>query len=327
MNFIKIKRQNTILFLYWFLLSYIIAALVWWFIALNQQNAYMTETKLLELRQDDQRLRENQQRIYADKNRKTAQYLGEGIMFLMLILTGAVFVFRAVRRQFKQSIEQQTFMMAITHELKTPIAITRLNLETLQKHKLTIEQQQRLIINTLQEANRLNDLCNNLLLASQIEAGGYNFTEESINLSELVSASAHDFITRYPLRTILISVPPVIYYRGDRLLLQMAVNNLLDNAIKYSTKEKKIQVSVTQVDEKIKLVVKDEGKGITDAEKDKVFNKFYRIGNQYTKGSRGTGLGLYVTKKIVQQHKADITVTNNIPQGSIFEISLTQKND
>ena len=327
MNFLKIKRQNTIFFLYWFLLAYIIAALVWWFIALNQQNRYMTETKLLELRPDDYRLSEKQQLIYADKKRKTAQYLGEGITFLLLILTGAVFVFRAVRRQFKQSIELQNFMMAITHELKTPIAITRLNLETLQKHKLSGEQQQRLIINTLQEANRLNDLCNNLLLASQIEAGGYKFTEESLNLSELVSASAHDFITRFPLRNILISVPPVIHYSGDRLLLQMAINNLLDNAIKYSSKEKKIWISVIQEDEKIKLIVKDEGKGITDSEKEKVFNKFYRIGNQHTKGSRGTGLGLYVTKRIVQQHKADITVTNNTPQGSIFEISLTQKNE
>jgi K+-sensing histidine kinase KdpD len=80
------------------------------------------------------------------------------------------------------------------------------------------------------------------------------------------------------------------------------------------------------LDDKISLTVKDEGKGINDLEKDKVFDKFYRIGNQHTKGSRGTGLGLYVTKRILEQHKADIVVTNNTPMGSIFEIVLTGKN-
>ncbi|MEP6616804.1 MAG: ATP-binding protein [Ginsengibacter sp.] len=322
MKYLKIKRQNTILFLYWFLLAYIIAALIWWFIALNQQNTRMAENELQEVRPDDYFFREKQQKVLQDKKRKTAQYLGEGVIFLLLTLTGAFFVFRAVRRQFKQSLEQQNFMMAITHELKTPIAITRLNLETLQKHRLTPEQQQRLITNTLQEADRLNDLCNNLLLASQIEAGGYTFTKESIDLSDLVSSSAHQFITRYPQRKILVSVPPHMDYSGDRLLLQMAINNLLDNAIKYSAREKIVWITVQQDDHKIKLTVKDEGKGITDAEKPKVFDKFYRIGNQHTKGSRGTGLGLYVTKRILQQHKADITVTNNNPQGSIFEIIL-----
>jgi two-component system, OmpR family, sensor histidine kinase CiaH len=312
--------------LYWFLLAYIIAMLVWWFIALNQQNQRMTENKLLQLRQNDFFFREKQEKIYEDKKRKTAQYFGEGVAFLMLIVTGAVFVFRAIRRQFKQSLEQQNFMMAITHELKTPIAITRLNLETLQKHKLTGDQQQRLITNTLQEANRLNDLCNNLLLASQIEAGGYTFTEEAIDLTELVSGCAQDFITRYPQRKIFISVPPQVNYTGDRLLLQMAVNNLLDNAIKYSSKEKNVWISLQKDNDKIRLSVKDEGKGINESEKDKVFDKFYRIGNPHTKGSRGTGLGLYVTGRIVQQHKADIMLTNNIPQGSIFEIILKQKN-
>src|SRR6266487_4727453 len=106
----------------------------------------------------------------------------------------------------------------------------------------------------------------------------------------------------------------------------MAVNNLLDNAIKYSSKEKNVWISVQKDNDKISISVKDEGKGINNSEKDKVFDKFYRIGNPQTKGSRGTGLGLYVTGRIVQQHKADITLTDNIPQGSIFEIILTQKN-
>jgi K+-sensing histidine kinase KdpD len=242
----------------------------------------------------------------------------------MMIIAGAVFVFRIVRRQFKQSHEHENFMMAITHELKTPIAVTKLNLETLQKHKLPHEQQQRLIINTLQEANRLNDLCNNMLLASQIEAGGYMVTNENINLAELVKDSAKEFIIRFPQRSIYTNIQPGIYFTGDRLLLQMAVNNLLDNAVKYSASESRIWIELKMENDAIKLSVKDEGKGIADEEKQKVFDKFYRIGNQHTKGAKGTGLGLFLTKKIIQQYNGTIIVINNQPQGSNFIVSLKE---
>ncbi len=167
----KIKRLRTIFIIYWFLLAYIIAALIYWFIVLNQENKKMTDFKTKQLERSQYNYDQQLHKIEKETRGNTIQYLGEGITFLMMIIAGAVFVFRVVRRQFKQSQEQENFMMAITHELKTPIAVTKLNLETLQKHKLSDEQQQRLITNTLQEANRLNDLCNNMLLASQIEAG------------------------------------------------------------------------------------------------------------------------------------------------------------
>ena len=317
----KIKRLRTIYILYWFLLTYIIAALIWWFIALSSQNQMMTDYKLNELnpaKPDDQ---QEISKIKDEKRRKTAQYIGEGATFFLLIVVGAVVVFRAVRRQFKQSQQQQNFMMALTHELKTPIAVAKLNLETLQKHKLSEEQQQQLISTTLQEAGRLNTLCNNLLLSSKIEAGDYMLTTEKIDLAELVTESVNDFKMRYPKRNIHLSLSNDIYLTGDRLLLQMAVNNLLDNAIKYSGKEGKIDVELKENDT-IKLLIKDEGKGIPDDEKENIFKKFYRIGNLYTKEAKGTGLGLYLTKKIVEQHNGNIIVTDNDLHGSIFEIKL-----
>ena len=318
---LKIKRLRTIYILYWFLLTYIIVALIFWFIELNTQNKIMTDYKLGELnpaKLDDQK---EISKIKAEKRSKTAQYIGEGSTFFLMIVAGAVVVFRAVRRQFKQSQQQQNFMMALTHELKTPIAVAKLNLETLQKHKLSEEQQQQLISNTLQEAGRLNTLCNNLLLSSKIEAGDYMLTTEKIDLAELVTESVNDFKMRYPKRNIHLSLSNDIYLTGDRLLLQMAVNNLLDNAIKYSGKEGKIDVDLKENDT-IKLLIKDEGKGIPDDEKENIFKKFYRIGNLYTKEAKGTGLGLYLTKKIVEQHNGNIIVTDNDLHGSIFEIKL-----
>ena len=325
----KTKKIRFIFFIYWFLLAYIVAALVWWFISLNHQNDQMAAFELGQVHPRQQQYYQQVNKIQQVQKRKQTQYIGEGITFFLLIVAGAAFVFRAVRRQLRFSMEQQNFMMTLTHELKTPIAVAKLNLETLQKRKLEEPQQQRLIQNTLQEANRLNSLCNNMLLSSQIEASGFKISHEEINVSELVTGCVQDFVTRYPQRHIATSIQEEIFTDGDQLLLQMAVNNLVENAIKYAPKETVITIVLAEEKNNITLQVKDEGKGIADDEKKKVFTKFYRIGNAATKGARGTGLGLYLTERILRQHNGNISVTDNFPAGSIFTVTLhssVQKN-
>jgi len=319
-SFYRTKRLRLIFVVYWVLLIYIVAALVWWFIALNEQNHQMIQYEIEQLKKDDPGYFNEIQQLKAIEKRKTTQYIGEGSTFFLLILAGAVFIFRSVRQQFKSTQQQQNFMMAITHELKTPIAVTKLNLETLQKRKLEESQQQKLIQNTIQETNRLNTLCNNMLLASQIEAGGYSITKEEINFTELVNECVHDCMIRFPQRKLNTIIDDDIFLNGDRLLLQMGVNNLIDNAIKYSPKDSPIMILLNQNAREIYLSVKDEGKGIEEEEKKKVFDKYYRTGNKATKGARGTGLGLYLTKKIAEQHNATILLTDNIPGGSNFTI-------
>jgi signal transduction histidine kinase len=325
----KLRKLRYVFFIYWFLLAYILTALIWWFIALNSLNHQMTGMKIRELGQSAYVNSSQLNEIKQDEKRKTAQYLGEGSIFFLLIIAGAVFVYRAVRRQLKQSQEQQHFLMALTHELKTPIAVAMLNLETLQRRKLDESQQARLIFTTLQETNRLNALCNNMLLSWQIEAGGYTLTMEETNMSELIANCVHDFVTRFPDRQINAEIDEDIFVNGDRLLLQMAANNLIDNAIKYSPKVSAISISLHEENEKLQLVVADEGKGIDAEEKDKVFDKFYRTGNTATRAAKGTGLGLYLTKKIVKQHSGNISVTDHFPSGAIFTVelkALTEKN-
>ncbi len=322
MSFYKTKRIRLIFAVYWFLLVYIIAALVWWFIALNNQNHQMAVHKMSEINKDDSGYIDKIQTINETERRKTAQYIGEGAIFFLLIITGAVFIYRAVRRQFKSSQQQQNFMMAITHELKTPIAVTKLNLETLQKRKLDDTQQQKLIQNTIQEANRLNSLCNNMLLASQIETGGSVLTKEEINFSELTRECVEDFKIRFPQRDLVSNISDELFIIGDRLMLQMAINNLIDNAIKYSSKDSAVTVELLQKSNWIALSVKDEGKGIDINEQKKIFDKYYRVGNMATKAAKGTGLGLYLTKKIAEQHNANISMTDNKPTGCIFTINI-----
>lgn len=316
------NRLALITLVYWVLLVYVVAALVWWFIALSRQNDSMALLLINELRHDDPAYVEKAGKILDAKGRKTTQYIGEGVTFLALILLGAVFVYRATRRQIKLSQQQQNFMMAVTHELKTPIAIAQLNLETLQKRKLDESQQQKLIANTLQEANRLNTLCNNILLASQLDAGAYTIAKNNICLSDVVSAAVEAFSVRFPNRTMVRDIEPELYLQGELLLLQMLVNNLLDNANKYSPKDKPIQVSLQQTDTLLMLRIIDKGPGIAEEEKKKVFEKFYRVGSETTRTAKGSGLGLYLCKRIAGDHNGDIKVTDNTPAGSIFTVDF-----
>jgi K+-sensing histidine kinase KdpD len=318
----KSKQIKSIFLLYWFLLAYIIAALVWWYIALSRQNRQMTTYKLLRLDKNASDYNIGYQRIQNEYQRKTTQFMGEGSIFFLLIGAGAIFVYRAVNKELKITRQQQHLMMALTHELKTPIAVTKLNLETLQKRKLEEQQTKKLLQNTLQEANRMNALCNNMLLSSQMEAGGYRVTFEPIDMAELVQSCVMEFGSRYPEKKITTLSGEDCFTLGDQLLLQIALNNLVENAIKYSPKESILTITVKRNESEIELAVADLGSGIEEGEKKKVFQKFYRLGNEATKRARGTGLGLYLVNKIVMAHKGKIKITDNQPAGTIFSVSL-----
>jgi two-component system, OmpR family, sensor histidine kinase CiaH len=322
MNWFKTKRLAIATTVYWVLLAYIVAGLAWWFIALQTQSRQMAEYKLEALKLDNPDYESRLNEIRFAQSKDTARNIGEGTTFLALILVGALFVYREVRRQIKGQLQQEYFLMAVTHELKTPIAITKLNLETLQKHRLDEQKQQQLIRIALQETGRLDTLANNILIASQLEGGGYVQSKEELDLSGLTLGAINDFTHRFPERKWELAVSPELTILGDRLLLQMLVNNLADNAIKYSPRDGSISISLRKEAGHIALSVKDEGPGVRDDEKKKIFEKFYRTGNEKTRNTQGTGLGLYLCRKIAHDHKATIKVSDNSPVGSIFTVTF-----
>lgn len=320
MNILKQKGLAVATMVYWFFLLYIIAALIWWFIALQRQNNQITAFKLSELSLEDPAYFQKANGILKADKSKSAGYVGEGGFFLLFTIVSAVFVYRSVGREFKLNQQQQNFMMAITHELKTPIAVTKLNIETLQKHKLDEGRQQKLLQMTLQEIERLNLLANNILVSAQLEEGRYAISREELDLSMLAGGCVQDFINRFPANQWKIDIQDEIALHGDTLLLQIMINNLLENAIKYSPKESAIGFSLAEVQNGIELHVTDEGPGIPAEERSKIFERFYRIGNESIRTTKGTGLGLYLCKKIASDHRADIQVDNRKTGGSDFRI-------
>lgn len=311
------RRFQPLFLIYWVLVAYVFAALVWWFIALTRQNSDMAGMKLRQLG-SDQPANEDIRAIRAYERRKYLQYVGEGATFLLFIVGGAWFVYRAVRREINAGKQREHLMMAITHELKTPLAVTQINLETLQKRVLDDEQRQKLIRTSLHEANRLNTLCNNLLLSFQFDAGGYVPARETIDLGELVNNVIGDFKMRFPSRTIEADLAPSVRLNGDGLLLQLAVSNLIDNAIKYSPKKSPVRVNLRKTPDVCTLEVIDGGDGIADSEKKKVFRKYYRSSVAATKHAGGTGIGLYLTRKIADHHHAGIRAADRPGGGCIM---------
>lgn len=299
-----------------------VAAFIWWYLALVKQNEMLTATKIETLKARGEVDQQHIATIEAFATRKIKQYIGEGLTFLLLFLLGARFVYRTLLKQLKYSTLQQNFMMAVTHELKTPIAVTQLNLETIVKRALQPEQQQHLIENSLKETKRLDALCNNILLASQFEMGQYETSKQMVDLSAIAVQCVQSFEERYSNRNCISAIDAAIGLQGEPLLLQLMINNLLDNANKYAAPETPIFIDLHQAGTDIELTVKDQGVGIALEERAKVFDQFYRVGAEQTRTTKGTGLGLYLCKKIVTFHGGAIFAKPNQPKGSIFVVQL-----
>jgi signal transduction histidine kinase len=316
-------RRTTVL--YWTLLAYVVAALIWWFISLEKQNQQIAEKErnyLLEhkLELSQAAFDEQWDKIQRAEQKNFTKYLSEGITFLALIGLGASWVYRSVRRRFRLQKQQEEFIMAVTHELKTPIAVARLNLETIQRYPLDEEKRERLVKTTLDETARLNFLTNNILVASQLAGQSFRSERNELNLAGLLHDCIRDFQKRFPNRELIAHMPEEVVLNGDPLLLQILVNNLLENAQKYAPKDSPIQLNLSQESTAILLEVIDQGPGIPRSERKQIFERFYRIENETTRKTAGTGLGLYLCKKIAANHQATISVSDHLPRGSNFAV-------
>jgi len=316
------KKLRSLTRFFWVLLIYIIAALIWWFISLMHQSQQMRAFQVNQLNAtiDSATAPAIYQREFAkiksQEKRDQAKFIGEGLTFLGITLIGALFVFRSVRRQLRVQQQQQNFMMAVTHEFKTPIAVAKLNLETMLKRKLDDQKQSQLLQKTLLETERLNNIANNILYSSQLNEKGYRTNLSTLNLNQQLEAMAETFLQRFPERSIEFQENHSLQIKGDPNLIQLLISNLLENAIKYSPRQGKITIGTLQNG----FFIQDEGPGIPAEEKNMVFEKFYRIGNEQTRKAQGTGLGLFLCKKIAELHQATIQLQSASPPGLLVSV-------
>lgn len=319
---IKVNNLKLVSLIYWVFLTYMIAAFIWWYVSLEKQNNEIAAIKFQSIQINDPSLKAKTHTIQDFQLRKTKQFIGEGLTILVLFLLGAIYVYRSLKKQLRYADQQQNFMMAVTHELKTPIAISHLNIETLLKRDLDSTQQLKLLEATLKETKRLDSLSTNILLTAQLDMGQYEANKQLVNVSELVRQNIKSFQERYPSRICNTMVEDAMEIQGEPLLIQLLINNLIDNANKYAPVTEPIYIHLQSHQNMIQLIVKDQGPGIAAADKNKVFEKFFRVGAETTRTTKGSGLGLYLCKRITEFHNATIQLTTNTPTGSIFTVTF-----
>lgn len=248
---------------------------------------------------------------------------GEGAFFIGLLLLGIYQVRKTFKKENELANQQKNFLLSVTHELKSPIASAKLQLQTLEKRELSRDKQLEIISNAISDTERLNNLVENILLAAKIDNSIFAIHTENCNLSEYLTENLTKTINSFNYKQkIVLDLDSDIFMLIDKTSFPSIILNLFENAVKYSPSESAITIELKKRGNSIILSVKDEGNGISDEEKSAIFQKFYRIGSEETRKTKGTGLGLYIVNHIVTQHKGTITVKNNTPRGSIFEITF-----
>lgn len=313
--------------------AYIIAFTLWWAYLLYAKNeaAYKENVELQAIRFHQTNADTNYQdtaeyqKSYSKYKRQKFMILSEGLAFLALMLIGLMRVRKVFLQEIQLAEQQKNFMLSITHELKSPLSSIKLSLQTMGKHKLEADKSELLITNSLSDIDRLDSLIDNILFAAKIERNETGFSDVETNISELTSHIAQKFSHNKKSIVIEAEIQPGIYMLIDSMAFISLITNLLENALKYSDDKQQVKLKLFTSNSSIILSITDKGLGVPDEFKAKIFEKFYRIGNEETRTTKGTGLGLYIVKRIVEIYKGAIDLNDNQPNGTTFTVVFPVK--
>lgn len=272
------------------------------------------DTKFIRLAINPKKIEELKFERYQQRN----IWLYQSILLLFLVGVGIYGVFSSIEKIYKLNKQQNNFLLSVTHEFKTPIAAIRLMLQTSKHPKVNDEKRIELVDNSIQSTHRLEELAENMLTAMQIESNAYQYNLSPVDYSNLVNKVINNQQIKGQISA---EVEPDIVVEGDDFILRMVVNNLIENAFKYSNNQP-IEVSLTKDQKWKRLSIKDQGIGLKNEDYKNIFKKFYRVQDEETRVSKGTGLGLFIVKQAVEKHSGKVFVSANDDKGSTFTILL-----
>jgi signal transduction histidine kinase len=312
------------LLLFYILVFYVLLQFSWWaylLIDLNKEVITYRIDLIEVVHADTHQLTREQEKSQKELRKRILMVTGEGAVFLGLLLFGIYKTRESFNKQFRLARQQKNFLLSITHEFKSPLAAVKLNLQTMQKRQLEPEMRGEMIRRSLMETERIHLLVENALFAARLESDNFDLHLEKTDFSSFVSQTVREYKERHDhYHEIQSRISPSLFIKGDTLALSSLLYNLIENAEKYSAHGTKIEIALSKLQHEIILTVSDEGVGIAEEERHRIFEKFYRIGNEDTRNTKGTGLGLFIVKQVADLHKADLRVRSNTPKGSVFEL-------
>ena len=235
---------------------------------------------------------------------------------------------RDITRERQQEEQRSTFISVISHELQTPIAIIKGYASTLARPDTTFEPTSlRTRLHAIEEeADRLNKLVANLLYASRIQAGGILMEIVPLDLPPLIAGVTRRLQAKSPSVEVTLDIPehlPTVMADRDRI--EEVLQNLLDNAVKYSPRQRALTVACRATGDEVIVSISDSGMGISLRDQEHIFDRFQRVGDQNSQSLPGAGLGLYICRAIVEAHGGHIWVESTLRQGSTFSFSLPRE--
>ncbi|MBC7900088.1 MAG: HAMP domain-containing histidine kinase [Saprospiraceae bacterium] len=251
-----------------------------------------------------------------------------GVIFFALIITGLVLNTIFLVREIRRSEQHDAFLNSVTHELKTPIASIKLYLETLKTRKVSPEKQMEFYDVMLADSDRLLNTVEQVLQASRTKEKKRQLSISEVEIGALVSEAATMVKTRHnlPDGSIRLAEPSGdIRVLGDKAELLTVFINLLDNAVKYSGDDPKISIRTknSSLSKKVEIFIKDNGIGVAKADLKRIFKRFYRVAEGEANERKGTGLGLFIVRSIIEKHGGRIRAdSRGEGKGSTFLVQL-----
>lgn len=253
--------------------------------------------------------------------KRIVMIIGEGSVFLILLLFGLWKIKRSIKKEIQIARQQNNFMLSVTHELKTPLAATKLYLQTIQKHKLSEEKQIELIQKALDESSRLETLVEQILTASRLEQQAMPRLITSISLKSFLANLIAIQEKRFTI-SIHMNDFEDIQLETDPLIFTHILNNLIENGFKYGYTERGLDLTITKDEQSVSIEVRDYGKGIPPEQHDLLFKKFTRLENEETRSTKGTGLGLFIAKECARTLGGNLRLIKVDGPGACFQIQM-----
>lgn len=253
-----------------------------------------------------------------------------GLLFISLLIAmlaaGVFIVFRNIKKEMELAKIKSDFVSNVSHELRTPLALISMFSETLEMERVKSEEKKKEYYSIIsKEATRLSRIVNRILSFSKIEAGKREYHFSSVDVNQLVDELFNSYKFHLQSSGFKFTFSPGeinSMIKADSEAVSEAVVNLIDNAVKYSSDRKEINITTGMHDSQVFIKVDDKGIGISEENQKKIFEKFFRVSEGFIHNIKGTGLGLTLVKHIMEAHKGRIKVSSRLNEGSSFTLNF-----